>query len=134
MKTLIKSLIVAFTLTLITFSASLAETHKPIGRPKNVASFKSSIYTTNEGKVQIALNKESGGSVMVRLTNKAGAEFFVQQFGKRQQASRLRLDVSALPDGIYQIAISNGVETTTYGLTLGTSHLKTTPTRLIAFN
>ena len=134
MKTLIKSLFVAFTLTLITVYASLAETHKPIGRPKNVASFKSSIYTTNEGKIQIALNKQAGGSVMVRLTNKAGAEFFVQQFGKRHQASRLRLDVSALPDGIYQIAITNGVETTTYGLTLGTTPRTTTATRLVAFN
>ncbi|RCR65839.1 hypothetical protein [Larkinella punicea] len=134
MKTLIKSLLVAFTLTLITVSASLAETHKPIGRPKNVASFKSSIYTTREGKVQIALNKETGGSVMVRLTNKAGAEFFVQQFGKRHQASRLRLDVSALPDGIYTVSITNGLETTTYGLTLGTQQQAGPVSRLVAFN
>jgi hypothetical protein len=124
MKTLIKSLLVAFTLTVITFSASIAKSHKPIGKPKNAATFKSSMYTNNEGKVQIAVQKQTGGKVEVRLTNSAGKEFFVQQVGKRQEAARLSLDVSALPDGVYQVTISNGIETTTQGLTLATQQPK----------
>ncbi|WP_133299908.1 hypothetical protein [Larkinella punicea] len=72
MKTLIKSLLVAFTLTAVTFSASIAESHKPIGKPKNAAAFKSSMYTNNEGKVQIAIKKQTGGTVEVRLTNARG--------------------------------------------------------------
>ncbi|GAB3909250.1 hypothetical protein GCM10028803_46510 [Larkinella knui] len=121
MKTLINSLLVAFTLTAITFSASLAESDKLIGKPKNAAAFQSSMYTTNAGKVQIAVNKQTGGKVEVRLTNSAGKEVFVQSIGKRQEAARLRLDVSALPDGVYQVAISNGIETTTQELTLATT-------------
>ena len=116
MKTLIKSLLIAFTLTAVTFSASLADPNQP----KKATAFQSSMYTNVEGKLQIAVKKETGGSVEVRLTNSAGKAFFVQQLGKRQEAARLSLDVSALPDGVYQVEISNGVETTTRELTLAT--------------
>ncbi|GAB3914878.1 hypothetical protein GCM10028803_60940 [Larkinella knui] len=134
MKTLIKSLLVAFTLTAVTFSTSWAESNKPIGKPKNAVAFQSSMYTTNAGKVQIAVNKQTGGKVEVRLTNSAGKEVFVQSIGKRQEAARLRLDVSALPDGVYQVAISNGVETTTQELTLATTPVTHAAPRLVAFN
>jgi hypothetical protein len=134
MKTLIKSLLVAFTLTAVTFTASLADTNKPAGKPKTAAAFKSSMYKTIEGKIQIAVQKETGGTVLVRLTNSAGKEFFVKQFGKRQEAARVRLDVSALPDGVYQVAITNGVETTTQELTLATTPVTRAVVRLVAIN
>jgi hypothetical protein len=133
MKTLVKSLLVAFTLTLVSTTFSQAEINKPIRRPKNAATFESSIYTTAEGKVQIALNKQTGGTVVVRLKNKAGAEVFNQLIGKRQEVARLRLDVSDLPDGVYQVVITNGVETTTQELTL-TTQQPSAPTRFVAFN
>lgn len=133
MKTLLNSLLVAVTLTLISFSVSQAEINKPIGRPKKAATFQSAMYTTTEGKVQIALNKEIGGAVTVRLTNHSGKDFFVQQIGKRQHSVRLRLDVSGLPDGIYQVAISNGSETTVQELTLAT-HQPSMANRLVVVN
>ncbi|GAB3897358.1 hypothetical protein GCM10028803_15770 [Larkinella knui] len=134
MKTLIKSLLVAFTLTAVTFSTSVAEINKPIGKPRNATAFQSSMYTTIEGKVKIAVKKQTGGKVEVRLTNSTGKEFFVQSIGKRQEAARLSLDVSALPDGVYQVTISNGVETTTQELTLATTPVVQAAPRLVAFN
>ncbi|RRB06743.1 T9SS type A sorting domain-containing protein [Larkinella rosea] len=135
MKTLIKSLLVAFTLTAVTFSASVAETSNPARKPKNAAAFQSSLFTTIDGKVQIAVQKETGGTVEIRLTNHAGQAFFVQQVGKRQEAARFRLDVSSLPDGVYQVAISNGVDTATQELTLATQQSKpVAPVRLVAVN
>ena len=134
MKTLIKSLLVAFTLTAVTFSASVADTNKPAGKPKPAVAFKSSMYKTTAGKIQIALQKETGGTVFVRLTNSAGKEFFVKEFGKRQEAARVRLDVSALPDGVYQVALTNGVETTTRELTLATTPVTQVAPRLVAIN
>ncbi|GAB3896860.1 hypothetical protein GCM10028803_14700 [Larkinella knui] len=133
MKTLIKSLLVAFALTAVTCAVSQAETNQPNGQPKKIAAFQSSLYTTTEGKIQIALHKETSGKVLVRLTNRAGTEFFAEQIGKRRQAARLRLDVSALPDGVYQVSISNGVQTTTQELTLATRQTKAAP-RLVAVN
>ncbi|KAA9347221.1 T9SS type A sorting domain-containing protein [Larkinella humicola] len=133
MKTLIKSLLVAFTLTTVSFSAAVADPNQPARQPKKATAFQSSLYTNVEGKLQIAVKKETGGNVVVRLTNPAGKEFFVQQFGKRQQAARLSLDVSALPDGVYQVAISNGVETTTQELTLATQQTAAV-SRFVAVN
>ncbi|GAB3905561.1 hypothetical protein GCM10028803_36600 [Larkinella knui] len=134
MKTLFNSLLVAFTLTVVTCSASWAESNKPIGRPKNVAAFQSGMYTTAEGKLRIALDKQTGGSVVIRLTNQAGTDLFVEQVGQRQQTARLLLDISALPDGLYQVVITNGVETTKQALTLATTRQTIAVSRLVAFN
>lgn len=133
MKTFFQSLLVAFSLTLTSVAVSQAEPHKPIGRPKQAAAFQSGIYTTTEGKLQISLDKETGGVVEVRLVNRAGTEFFSREIGKRQQTARLRLDVSALPDGIYEVILSNGVETTTKVLTVGTNQPRAA-LRLVALN
>ncbi|GAB3904559.1 hypothetical protein GCM10028803_34160 [Larkinella knui] len=130
MKTLLKSLLVAFTLTVVTFSVSQAASNKPI-RPTKVAAFQTALFTTAEGKLQIAVDKETGGAVVVRLRNTAGTDLFVQQVGKRHQTARMRLDISALPDGLYQVVISNGLENVKYALTLATQEPRV-PTRLIA--
>ncbi|RRB02667.1 hypothetical protein [Larkinella rosea] len=133
MKTLIKSLFVAFSLTLVSFSVSNADINKPIGRPKNAVSFQRGIYTTSEGKLQIALNKQTGGTVEIRLVDQKGNEVFFQKIGKRQQAVRLRLDVSSLTDGDYQVVITNGFDTTVNDLTIATkpAHVAN---RMIAVN
>ncbi|GAB3315756.1 hypothetical protein GCM10027299_05130 [Larkinella ripae] len=133
MKTAIKSLLVAFAFTMTSFSVAQADVYKPLSRTKKAAAFQSSLYTTQEGKLQIAVNKEMGNTVQIRLVNAAGKEFFVQQIGKHQQAARLRLDVSNLPDGNYQVVISNGVETTTQQLTLATQPPVAAP-RFVAVN
>ncbi|RAJ94532.1 putative secreted protein (Por secretion system target) [Larkinella arboricola] len=133
MKALFNTLLVALTVAFTSFTAAQAENHKPIGQPKKVAAFQSGMYTTQEGKLQVAVNKETGSAVMVRLVNQAGKEVFAQSIGKRQQAVRLRLDVSNLPDGIYQVEITNGVETTTQELKLDTRK-PTAVQRLVAVN
>ncbi|RAJ89874.1 hypothetical protein LX87_05643 [Larkinella arboricola] len=51
--------------------------------------------------------------------------------GKRRNVVRLRMGVSNLPDGVYQVAISNGVETTTKAVTLSTKQ-PVAPPRLVA--
>ncbi|GAB3918039.1 hypothetical protein [Larkinella terrae] len=133
MKTLVKPLLVAFSLALTTLSASSADIHKPIGRPKNAATFQRGIYATSEGKLQIALNKQTGGPVTVRLVDQSGHEVFFQKIGKHQQAARLRLDVSSLTDGNYQVLISNGFDTTVNELTIATPPAHAT-NRTIAVN
>ena len=129
MKALFNTLLVAFALTAVSVNAAQADPNQP----KKAAAFQSSMYTNVAGKLQIAVQKETGGNVVVRLVDKAGKEVFVQQVGKRQQAARLSLDVSALPDGVYQVEISNGVETTTQALTLATQQPVAAP-RFVAVN
>ncbi len=135
MKTLIQPLLVALSFSLVTVTTSLAatpSTDRPT-RPAVTAAYKTSIYTTAEGKLNIALDKETGGTVIVRLTNSLGKEFFAKRIGKHEKVARLRLDVSGLPDGTYQVAITNGVEMTTHTLTLATQQPVET-SRLVAIN
>ncbi|RCR66727.1 T9SS type A sorting domain-containing protein [Larkinella punicea] len=133
MKTLSKSLLVAFLLTLTSVSFAKADVYMSFVHPKKPVTFQSSLFTTTEGKLRIALNKQTGGAVQVRIVNRAGAEVFSKQIGKNRQNARLQLDVRNLPDGVYQVSITNGVDTTTQELTLATTPPVTATPRLIAF-
>ena len=135
MKTLIKSLAFAFSLTAITSAASFANTTdvNPIGSKSTVASYKTGIYTTVSGKLTIALDKETGGSVDVRLKGTDGKVLYAQHLGKNETTCRVRLNLSELEDGVYQLEITNGVETTTQNVTISTNQ-PATPSRLIAIN
>ncbi|MFD1140952.1 T9SS type A sorting domain-containing protein [Larkinella insperata] len=129
MKALINTLLVALTLTAASFNTANADTNKP----KKAAAFQSGIHTTADGKLQVAVQKENTSPVVVNLLDEKGNTIFSQQIGKRQEAVRLRMDVSNLPDGVYQVAISNGVETTTKEVTLSTKQPVAAP-RLVAVN
>ena len=132
MKMLIKPLLIAFCLSAVSFSVSLAETN-PIGRPKAVASYKTGIYSTLAGKLNIALDKETTSSVDVRLKSETGKVLFFQRITKQEKACRLRLDMSDLPDGVYQVEITNGIETTIHNVTISTKQ-PSVPSRLVAIN
>ncbi|QHV94341.1 T9SS type A sorting domain-containing protein [Spirosoma endbachense] len=132
MKTLFKPLLVAFTLSLVTFSASLAEVN-PGSRPAAVAAYKTGIYSTMEGKLQIALDKETGGAVDIRLKNADGKVLFYQRVGKNEKTSRIRLNLNELQDGAYRVEVTNGVETSTQIVTLSTQQ-PSAPSRLVAIN
>ncbi len=140
MKTLIKSLAFAFSLAVITSAASFANTTEanPIGRKSNgrpvaVASYKTGIYTTTSGKLTIALDKETGGSVDIRLKGIDGNVLYAHHLGKKEKTCRVRLNLSELEDGVYQLEFTNGVETTTQNVTISTNQ-PTTPNRLVAIN
>ena len=132
MKTLVTSLLLTASFTLTNFSATYAAS-VPARKPAQVASYQSGIYTTVAGKLNIALDKETGGTIDVRLTNEAGQVVFDQRVGKNQTTVRLRLDLNNLPDGAYQVVISNGKNVTTHAVTISTRPAVNTP-RLVALN
>lgn len=132
MKTLIKSLVVAFTLTAVTFSASLANTNPGI-RPSTVAAYKTGIYTTVTGKLHVSLDKETTGAVDIKLKNHDGTVLFAQRLGKKEKIARISFNLTELPDGDYQLEITNGVETTTQTVSLSTPQPSVT-SRLVAVN
>lgn len=132
MKTLIKSLALALTLGFVTSAATFANTN-PGGRQTVVASFKSAIYTTVSGKLSIALDKEVGGAVDVQLKNKDGKVLYSQHLGKKESKYRRLLNVSELPDGDYQVEITNGVERSMHTVTIATQQ-SVASNRLVAIN
>ena len=130
MKTLIKSLALALSLAAITSSVTFAETN-PGGKIKTVATYKSGIYMTQAGKLSIALDKEKGGTVSISMKSADGRVLYSQHLGKNDQIYRTRLNLNQLEDGVYQIEITNGVETTTQNVTISTQE-PATPNRLIS--
>ena len=132
MKTLIKSLALALSLGVVTSAASFAETN-PGGRPTTVAAYKTGIYSTPNGQLNIALDKEPGGFVDVRLKGTNGQVLYTQHLGKNERVYRIRLNLSELADGVYQVEVTNGVETTTQNVTISTQQ-PTTPIRSISIN
>lgn len=133
MKTLVNALLVAFVLTATTVSSSFADPHNPGQRPATVASYKTGMYTTAEGKLQIALDKQPTGAVDIQLVSAEGKVLFAQRVAKKETVARLRLTLSDLPDGLYRVRVSNGVEETTYSVTLATPQ-PSQPSRLVAIN
>lgn len=132
MKTLAKTFVVALSLGFLTSVASFAE-GKPGSRPSTVAAYKAGIYTSVDGKLNIGLDKEKGGAVDVMLKGADGKIYYSQHLGKNEKIYRSRLDVNELPDGVYVIEITNGVETTRHQVTLATKQPEA-PVRLVAIN
>lgn len=135
MKTLIKPLFLAFSAGILSLSTSLATPNptNPIGRAGETVTYKTGIYTTREGKLSIALDKEKGVSVYIRLKSSTGKVYFIEHMNKNEKTFRVRLDVSELPDGDYQVEITNGVEQTVHLVTLSTQ-APSFPNRLVAIN
>jgi hypothetical protein len=125
MKTLVKSFALALSLGFITSVASFAETN-PGGRPAaSAASYKTGIYTSVDGKLNIGLDKQTGGAVEIRLKSADGSVLYTQHVGKNESKYRTRLNLSELPDGVYKVEITNGAETTTHNVTLSTQRPET---------
>ncbi|MVM38606.1 T9SS type A sorting domain-containing protein [Spirosoma sp. HMF3257] len=132
MKTLIKSFALALSLGVITSAASFANTN-PGTRPAKAVSYKTGIYSTPYGQLNIALDKETGGAVDVRLKAASGKVLYTQHLGKNERNFRVRLNLNELADGIYQVEVSNGLETTTQNVTISTQQPQS-PGRVISIN
>ncbi|ADB40753.1 hypothetical protein [Spirosoma linguale] len=130
MKTLIKSFALALSFAVVTSAATFSEA-KPIGRPTHVASYQSAMYTSVDGKLNIALDKQTGGAVDILMKGADGKVLFTQRVGKNESKFRTRLNLSELPDGVYQVEITNGVETKSQSITISTQQPEA-PSRQIA--
>ena len=122
MKTLIKFSFTAFLAAFVTFSVSFAETNVFVQTKPSVkaVAYQSSLYTDVRGELRLAVDKQPGGIVEIRLINSVGKEFFVQRVKKNQRRARIQFDVSELPDGAYEVVLTNGITAFTNHLTLTT--------------
>lgn len=132
MKSFFAPLLLAVCFTLTTVATTRADNGSARKQPQ-VSTFQSGVYTNAEGKLTIMLDKQKGGALSMKLVNKGGKVLFDQQIGKRQTVCQLRLDLSGLPDGAYELLISNGRDVTVHGLTLNTQPVAVS-NRLVTLN
>ncbi|MBN8823930.1 MULTISPECIES: hypothetical protein [unclassified Spirosoma] len=131
MKTLVKTFALALTLGLVSTVATFAETNPGTKKAAQAATFKTGIYTTVSGKLNIALDKEKGGPVDIRLKSSDGRVLYNYRLGKKEEIYRTQLNLTDLEDGVYQLEVTNGVETTTQAVKLST-HKPSIVNRVVA--
>ncbi|GAB3746895.1 hypothetical protein [Spirosoma pomorum] len=120
MKSFAKFFFFALTLGVATSFASFAGDKNP-EQPTEKTPFKSGIYTSVDGKLHVALDKQAGSTVTIQLKNNMGVTLYTQRLGKKAENCRLVLNVDSLQDGIYQLDITNGTDTISKSVTLTTN-------------
>lgn len=121
MNTLVTSLLLALSLGLTSPSATYASNRAAEGNhPADAVTFQTSVLAEPTGKLNVSLNKQTGGRAWMQLKDKHGAVLFTHIARKKDPGFRARLDLSELPDGTYTVEFSNGVETTQQKIVLHT--------------
>jgi hypothetical protein len=122
-------------LTTLLLMTALASTTLAQDQPQNTRSTtcQTGMYTTAEGKLNINLEKQKGQPVHLRLVNHKGTVLFDERIPKNLTRVSRRLDLSELPDGVYQVVVVDGQERTAHQVTVNTKPAPTA-TRLVALN
>jgi len=129
MKTLITTLALALSLVTVT----MAQTNV-VDRPTKVSRYQTGIYTTATGKLQVAVDKQAGGTVAIQLKDATGNVLFTRQIPKYETQYRNRFDLSQLPDGTYEVELTNGLDVTRQTVVIATKLERTVQTQLLASN
>lgn len=119
MKTLATSFFFALAFGAITFASSLSASAGLPKQPRRAVAYQVGIYGSADGtRLNVAVDKQSGGRVEVVLRDAKGDILFHQSLRSADSAYRGKLDVSSLTTGQYQLEVSNGQETTVRLLTI----------------
>ena len=121
MKTLVASLLIAMS------TASFAD---PATNPTAPASFQSSVYVSASHDIRVAVDKEKSHTVQVKILNEEGRVMANTSVGKKTSQYRASFNVNELPDGHYQLVITDGTAVETHAIDL-TTKTPTTASRAI---
>lgn len=119
MKTLAHSFLFSLTFAAALSTGSFSEA-KPIDRPTEAATYQAGVYVASDSKLHVAVDKHAGGHVTLRLRDTKGALLYDDYLGKKAYKYRTKLNLENLPDGTYQLEVSNGVETKSQTVTIAT--------------
>ena len=103
----------------------------PATSPNAPASFQSSVYVSASHDIRVAVDKEKSHIVQVKILNEQGRLISSQSINKKTSHYRARFDVNELPDGHYQLVITDGTAVETHALDL-TTQTPTTVSRAIS--
>ncbi|GAA4467451.1 hypothetical protein GCM10023189_51140 [Nibrella saemangeumensis] len=121
MKIFIASALFALVSVSSTVTAIAADDHSKPAKPKATAAYQSSMYVVaNTTKMAIAVDKEAGAAIYIKIMDEKGNVLTSQQLDKKDTNFRGRFDMSELKDGKYQVVITNGTDETKKEITLST--------------
>lgn len=129
MKSIIASLIIAFAVT--TASVAANTDTKPNGPAK--ATMSTAVYpNATANKLHVIVGKSQGYNAKIRLADAKGRTLHIQNLPKADKATHATFDVSELPDGNYQVEITDGTNKEVKEITLKTTQPTITVNRVIA--
>lgn len=113
MKTNTNSLLFALMFSAFTVASTVSVSAGVPKQPHRAAAYQVGVYSSLDGtKLNVAIDKQQGGWVDVKLKDAKGTVLFRQVIRKVDVAYRCKLNVSELAIGDYQLEVSNGQETT----------------------
>lgn len=125
MKKVMTSVFALFTLT-----ATFASAATP--NPEKAPGFASSVYTsTATQQLHVAVEKQEGKKVQIRLVNEAGEVLAEETVGKKKNSYRARFVINQLSDGTYKLLITDGTTTESRQLNLTTNTPVVAPARVV---
>lgn len=125
MKTFIKSIAVALTIGVVSFSTSVAATSTsvPTRKSRSVvhAAYQSVVYPSQfEPVINVVVQKEEGSVVLVRIKTKLGETLAERAVGRGKEKVAMKFRLNELPDGMYRVEITNGRDVMTKEIKLST--------------
>ena len=106
MKTLLISSLLAFSVAMS--STSFAHDNNiPIGKPEVPAKTQTIIRPVTNGKFDVVVGK-TDGSLLIQVVDQQGRTLSSKPVYKQESATRIRFDLNELPDGIYEVVITEG--------------------------
>ncbi|SOD78716.1 hypothetical protein [Spirosoma fluviale] len=114
MKTLATSLLIA---AILTFSATgfAQDSHSATTAQKTPLT----IQPTQNGKVDVVLGK-TDGHLSIDVVDKQGRTLSHRVVYKQDSNTRIRFDLSELPDGVYELIVTEGANRQTNAIVLNT--------------
>lgn len=120
MKTFIKSLALALTLGVVSFSTSVASNPGKT-RPVVHSAYQSVVYPSQYAPViNVVVDKEEGSTVQVRFKTNQGETLAERSVGRGKEKVAMKFRLTELPDGMYRVEITNGRDVTTKTIKLST--------------
>ncbi|GAB3032644.1 T9SS type A sorting domain-containing protein [Spirosoma pulveris] len=114
MKTLATSLLIAASLT-ISATGFAQDTHSVTTPQKTPMT----IQPTQSGKIDVVIGK-TDGHLSIDVVDQQGRTLSHKAVYKQDSNSRIRFDLSELPDGVYQLIVTEGTSRQTNAIVLNT--------------
>ena len=121
MKTLAQSLLILLTISTVSM-ANPGGTARKGHSTAPAATYQMAAYPSADATTLfVTIDKQAGGRLNIQLKDKSGTLFFEEVLNRREAKVRLKLNIADLKDGVYQLTVSNGVDTTVRDITIATN-------------
>lgn len=119
MKTITKTLTLALTAAILSFSSVSAKPADPSTTAP--AAYKVGMYVSQKTTtLNVMVEKQAGNKVIIRLKNSEGQLLATQAIKGSEERSWSKFNLSDLTDGTYKVEITNGQDVTVKEITLST--------------